>query len=142
MKALNPIFAKLLSVSVMIISMSATTLAATDMLTVSSHAMERAEVSLSEEFPSSNRLDFEASVKPATVERKAIALSISGVKTNAPIEIAVYNTIGNVIYKTEIKNSGELTTYSVVPQNKLKGGVYFVALKNGQDRITKRIVVR
>lgn len=141
MKQLHTKFVKCIHVF-LIMSIALTGYASTSskQLSVKVVGVEVNKTSLIENGTPSGTLDFSIYPNPASAEE--VKVNISGANINHLLEITVYNTIGNVVYKTRIQGTSRDMAFVITPQQDLKEGLYFMTLKNGSDRITKKFVVK
>lgn len=67
-----------------------------------------------------------------------IEIKIPNNSTKQPLEVALYNMIGTVVYKGEVLPGGQMT----IPAENLPGGNYFLKITGGSLNEVKRFVKR
>ncbi|MEH0154141.1 T9SS type A sorting domain-containing protein [Limibacter armeniacum] len=90
--------------------------------------------------PLDKSLDFSVTPNPTTT--KEVKVNITGANLNHFLEITVYNSIGNVVYRTLLKSVTNNMAFVITPKEELKQGLYFLTLKNGAERVTKKFIVK
>lgn len=70
-----------------------------------------------------------------------VKMKVSGVDTNYPVQVLLYNTIGNLVYRMDLSLDKTNIHFQFKPQTKITEGLYFVSVLNGNNRVTRRMVV-
>ena len=80
--------------------------------------------------------DFEINPNPATTNK--IQVKLDGVK-NLPVEITVYNMIGNKVLKRSLSTNTQHLSYNIIPEKSLRAGLYFLHIQAGDKTVIKRV---
>ncbi|NME66360.1 hypothetical protein [Flammeovirga aprica] len=70
-----------------------------------------------------------------------VKMKVRGVDTNFPVQVLLYNTIGNLVYRMDLSLDKTDIQFQFKPQTKITEGLYFVSVLNGTNRVTRRMVV-
>lgn len=70
-----------------------------------------------------------------------VKMNIEGVDTNFPVQVLLYNTIGNLVYRMDLSLNKTDIQFQFKPQTRITEGLYFVSILNGTNRVTRRMVV-
>ncbi|MEN7548932.1 T9SS type A sorting domain-containing protein [Rapidithrix thailandica] len=74
-------------------------------------------------------------------EGKEIKVELSGLK-NKNVELALYNTIGNVVFKDKLRAQSNFTSLNITPNEHLTKGLYFLSVVTGNKKITKKLILK
>ncbi|WP_157491488.1 hypothetical protein [Flammeovirga sp. SJP92] len=70
-----------------------------------------------------------------------VKMKVKGIDTNFPVQVLLYNTIGNLVYRMDLSLDKATIQFQFKPQTKITEGLYFVSVLNGTNRVTRRMVV-
>ncbi|MBB3700365.1 T9SS type A sorting domain-containing protein [Flammeovirga yaeyamensis] len=70
-----------------------------------------------------------------------VSMEIDGIDRSFPVQVLLYNTIGNLIYRMDISVDNSKVQLKYKPKVEVSEGLYFVSVLNGNQRVTKRLVV-
>ncbi|MBD0405388.1 hypothetical protein [Flammeovirga sp. EKP202] len=70
-----------------------------------------------------------------------VKMTVKGIDTNFPVQVLLYNTIGNLVYRMDLSLDKTDIQFQFKPQTKITEGLYFVSVLNGTNRVTRRMVV-
>ncbi|AZQ63469.1 T9SS type A sorting domain-containing protein [Flammeovirga pectinis] len=88
-------------------------------------------------------LSFEIMPNPVISRDNSIDVSmkIEGIDQSFPVQILVYNTIGNLVYRMDLSVDAPTVQFQFKPKATITEGLYFVSILNGTNRVTRRMVV-
>ncbi|GAA4832875.1 T9SS type A sorting domain-containing protein [Algivirga pacifica] len=136
MKKLHALMVKFFALSLSIV-LSLTSYAGTSTLLKFPLEGHRSSELLS--YRNSGNLDFD--IYPDDNTREEVKVSITGANSNHILEITIFNSIGNVVFKKKVTPVRSAMEYTIAPEAAFQAGLYFLTLKNGSSRITKKFVL-
>ncbi|OHX66909.1 T9SS type A sorting domain-containing protein [Flammeovirga pacifica] len=93
--------------------------------------------------PSAQTLSLKILPNPVIAENSEInvAMEIEGIDRSFPVQVLLYNTIGNLIYRMDLSVDNSKVQFKYKPKVEVSEGLYFISVLNGNKRVTKRLVV-
>ncbi|MBB6462993.1 T9SS type A sorting domain-containing protein [Flammeovirga kamogawensis] len=88
-------------------------------------------------------LSFEIMPNPVISRDNSIDVSmkVEGIDQSFPVQVLVYNTIGNLVYRMDLSVDAPTVQFQFKPKATITEGLYFVSILNGTNRVTRRMVV-
>ncbi|NLR93183.1 MULTISPECIES: hypothetical protein [Flammeovirga] len=88
-------------------------------------------------------LSFEILPNPVVLENNNIDvdMEIKGIDRGYSVQILLYNTIGNLVYRMDLSVDSHQVHFKFKPKTNVSEGLYFISVLNGTNRVTRRMVV-